>query len=93
MSGPGFGDYYAAASYYFAEGKDMAQAKKWMDKAMEMNKEPRFWQLRQQSLIYAAAGDKKGAIELAKKSLAAAEEAGNADYIKMNKESLASWMQ
>ncbi len=93
LNGPGFGDYYAAASYYFSEGKDMAKAKTWIDKAMEMNKEPRFWQLRQQSLIYAAAGDKAGAIAAAKKSLAGAEKEGNADYIKMNKESIAEWMQ
>lgn len=93
MSGPGFGDYYAAATYYLAEGKDIAKAKKWIDKAMSMTDSPRFWQLRQQSLIYAAAGDKKGAIELAKKSLAAAEEAGNADYVKMNKDSIKEWMQ
>ena len=64
-----------------------------MDKAMSMNENPRFWQLRQQSLIYAAAGDKQAAIEIAKKSLADAEKAGNADYIKMNKESIAEWMQ
>lgn len=94
MSGtPEFNDYYAAAGYYLSEGKDPKQAKEWMDKAMSMNDSPRFWQLRQQSLIYAAAGDKAGAIELAKKSLAAAEEAGNAQYVKMNKESLAEWMQ
>ena len=93
MSGPGFGDYYAAATYYLSEGKDMMKAKKWIDKAMSMTDTPRFWQLRQQSLIYAAAGDKKGAIELAKKSLAGAEAAGNADYVKMNKESIAEWMQ
>lgn len=93
MSGPGFNEYYAAAGYYLSEGKDISKAKKWIDKAMGMNEEPRFWQLRQQSLIYAASGDKKGAIELAKKSLAASEKAGNNDFIKMNKESIASWMQ
>jgi Protein of unknown function (DUF2911) len=93
MSGPGFGDYYAAAGYFLSEGKDLNKAKEWIDKAMEMNDNPRFWQLRQQSLIYAAAGDKSGAIDLAKKSLAAAEKAGNADYVKMNKDSIAEWMQ
>lgn len=51
--------------------------------------QPRFWYLRQQSLILAKAGDKKGAIKAAKASLAGAEKAGNADYIKMNKEFLA----
>ena len=56
-----------------------------------MSEKPQFWQLRQQSLIYAKAGDKKGAIAAAKKSLAASEEAGNADYVKMNKDSLKEW--
>jgi len=93
LNGPGFGDYYAAASYYFNEGKDISKAKEWIDKAMSMTKEPRFWQLRQQSLIYAAAGDKKGAIEIAKKSLEASEKAGNMNFVKMNKESIAEWME
>lgn len=93
LSGPGFNEYYAAAVYYLSEGKDVGKAKNWIDKAMSMTKEPRYWQLRQQSLIYAASGDKKGAVVIAKKSLAAATEAGNNDYIKMNKESIAEWMQ
>ena len=74
-----------------SEGKDIAKAKEWMDKAISMTEKPAFWQLRQQSLIYAKAGDKKGAISVAKKSLAAAEEAGNSDYVKMNKDSLKEW--
>ncbi len=84
-------DYYDAAAYYHSEDKDINQAKTWMDKAMSMTEKPAFWQLRQQSLIYAKAGDKKGAIELAKKSLAASEAAKNNDYIKMNKDSLKEW--
>ena len=92
MNGPGANDYYAAAGYYLSEGKDINKAKTWIDKAMSMIEKPAFWQLRQQSLIYAAAGDKKGAIAIAKKSLSAAEKAGNAAYIKMNKASLAEWM-
>jgi len=91
LGGPGAGDYYAAAVYYSSAGKDINKAKEWMDKAMSMNEKPAFWQLRQQSLIQAKAGDKKAAIETAKKSLAAAEEAGNADYVKMNKDSLREW--
>jgi hypothetical protein len=93
MSGPGAGDYFSAAVYYLNEGKDMAKAKMWIDKATEMTaKEPRFWFLRQKSLIYAKMGDTKGAIESAKKSLELAEKAGNADYVKMNKDSLKEWM-
>lgn len=91
MNGPAAGDYYAAAVYYFEEGKDINQAKTWIDKAMSMIPKPAFYHLRQQSLIYAKAGDKKGAIELAKKSLKASEEAGNPDYVKMNKDSLKEW--
>jgi hypothetical protein len=91
MSGPNAGDYYAAAVYYASEGKDINKAKEWMDKAMSMTAKPAYWQLRQQSLILAKAGDKKGAIEAAKKSLAGAEAAGNGDYVKMNKDSLKEW--
>ncbi|APQ18833.1 DUF2911 domain-containing protein [Maribacter hydrothermalis] len=91
LNGPTANDYYAAAVYYSSEGKDINKAKEWMTKAMSMTEKPAFWQLRQQSLILAKAGDKKGAIEAAKKSLAGATEAGNNDYIKMNNDSLKEW--
>ena len=91
MAGPSAADYYNAAVYYSTEGKDLNKAEEWMNKAMSMIEKPGFWQLRQQSLIYAKMGDKKKAIEIAKESLAGAEAAGNADYIKMNKESLKEW--
>ena len=91
LAGPSANDYYNAAGYYLSEGKDAMKAKTWIDKAMSMIEKPAFWQLRRQSLIYAAAGDKKGAVAIAKKSLTASEEAGNADYVKMNKESIAEW--
>ncbi|GAA3612614.1 DUF2911 domain-containing protein [Flavivirga amylovorans] len=92
MKGPSAGDYFSAAVYYLQEGKDINEAKTWIDKAVEMTKDkPRFWFLRQQSLIHAKAGDKKGAVAAAKKSLAGAEKAGNADYVKMNKDSLKEW--
>lgn len=89
---PTANDYFAAAVYYLQEEKDIQQAKTWIDKAIAMagDKAP-FWQLRQQSLIYAKSGDKSGAIAAAKKSLVAAEAAGNADYVKMNKDSLKEW--
>jgi len=91
LNGPTAGDYYAAAVYYSDENKDINKAKEWMDMAMTMTEKPAFWQLRQQSLILAKAGDKKGAIEAAKKSLAGAKEAGNDDYVKMNTDSLKEW--
>ena len=85
------GDYYTAAVYYANEGKDIAKASEWMSKAMSMTEKPAFWQLRQQSLIQAKSGDKKGAIATAKKSLEAAKVAGNDDYVKMNTDSLKEW--
>jgi len=91
LAGPSAGDFYTAAVYYSSEGKDIGKAKEWMDKAMSMTEKPAFWQLRQQSLIQAKSGDKKAAIETAKKSLAASKEAGNDDYIKLNMDSLKEW--
>lgn len=90
MAGPSANDYFAAASYYFESGNDLNKAKEWVDKAVSMN-ENAFWMMRVQSLIYAKMGDTKGAIEAAKRSLAVATEAGNDDYVRMNKASLKEW--
>jgi tetratricopeptide (TPR) repeat protein len=90
MAGPSANDYFSAASYYRSSGKDLNQALQWVDKAVEMNPDA-FWMSRQKSLIQADLGDKKGAIATANMSLAAAEKQGNADYVKMNKESIAEW--
>jgi len=84
-------DYYASAVYYLNEGKDIKQAKEWIDKAMSMMDSPAYYQVRQQALIYAKAGDTKGAIELAKKSLEGSKAAGNMQYLKFNEESLKEW--
>ncbi len=90
MAGPSDGDHYQAAVFY-KEVEDYAKAKEHIDKAIAMRKEPAFWYHRQQSLIYAKSGDKAGAIKAAKTSLSLAEKAGNADYVKLNKDSLAEW--
>lgn len=90
MNGPSANQYFAAASFYDEEGKDPQKAKEWIDKAVAMNKEA-YWMLRRQSLIYAKLGDKKGAIDAARKSMAAAETAGNQDYVKLNRDSLKEW--
>lgn len=91
MNGPSAGDYFAAASYYHDEKKDIQQAYEWILKAVEMGNPDAFWVLRRKSLIEADLGKKAEAIETAKKSLAAAEKAGNKDYVKMNEESLKEW--
>lgn len=91
MAGPGMGDYYAAAVYLSSTDQELEKANKYMEKAMSMNKEPKFWQLRQQSLLLAKVGNKKGAVKAAQASLAGAKEAGNKDYVKMNTDSLKEW--
>jgi hypothetical protein len=92
MAGPGADDYYAAARYYLEADKDINQAAKWIDMAIDMTKDqPRFWWLRQQSLIHAKAGNKDKAIAAAKASMAGAKEAKNDDYVKMNMDSLKEW--
>ncbi|OGS72734.1 MAG: dihydrolipoamide dehydrogenase [Flavobacteria bacterium RIFCSPLOWO2_12_FULL_35_11] len=90
LAGPTKNDYFQAATYYHTSGKDLKQALEWMKKATAGD-DPAFWYLRRMSLIQADLGDKAGAIATAKKSLAGAEKAGNADYIKMNKESIEEW--
>lgn len=91
ISGPDAGDYYAAASYLSSTEQSLDKAAEYMEKAMSMIDNPRFWQLRQQSLILAKTGDKKGAIKAAQSSLAKAKEAGNTDYVKLNTDSLKEW--
>ncbi len=93
MGGPSANDYYQSAVYYLSSGKDINKAKMWIDKAIELRgaDRPAFWYHRQQSLIYAKAGDKKGAIQAAQTSLELAKKAGNDDYIALNTKSLKEW--
>lgn len=91
MKSPKPTDYFNAAVYFLETDRDINQAREWIDKAMDLRDDKPFWMLRQQSLIYAKAGEKNMAIKLAKQSLEAAEKAGNRDYINMNKASLKEW--
>lgn len=91
LAGPTWNDYYAASQYLFQSNGDMISAREYVDKALEMSTEKPFYVSRLKSLIQAKQGDKAGAIETAKISLAAAEAANNQDYVKMNKDSIAEW--
>lgn len=90
MNGPSANDFHQAASYYLDEKMDLDKALLWSQKAAEMRPEA-FWMMKLQSEIYAAKGDYKNAIQAAKKSLEAAQKAGNSDYIKMNQDNIAAW--
>lgn len=91
MAGPGSNDYFSAGQYLFQSNGDMTKALDYVNKAIDLNKNKPFWMYRVKSLIQAKMGDKKGAVETAKTSLALATEAKNADYMKMNSESIAEW--
>jgi len=91
LAGPTAGDYFSAAQFLYQSNGDVAKALVYVNKALDMSAEKPFWYTRQKSLIQAKLGDKKGAIETAKLSLAAAEIAKNQDYVKMNKDSITEW--
>ena len=91
LAGPSAGDYFSSAQFFFQSNGDITKARTYVDKALEMSKDKPYFYYRLKSLIQAKQGDKKGAIETAKLSLAAAEIAKNQDYVKMNKDSIDEW--
>jgi hypothetical protein len=91
LGGPSAADYFSAAQYYYQSNGDLNKALTFVNKALELNKDKPFWYSRQKSLIQAKLGDKRGAIETANMSLAAAKAVNNTDYVKMNQESIAEW--
>ena len=91
LAGPTANDYFASAQYFYQSNADLTKALAYVNKALELSKEKPFWYNRLKSLIQAKLGDKKGAIETAKLSLAAATAAKNNDYVTMNNDSIAEW--
>ncbi|TDD97498.1 DUF2911 domain-containing protein [Flavobacterium cellulosilyticum] len=91
LAGPSAGDYYSSAQFLYQSNGDNAKAQTYIDKALDLSADKPFFYYRLKSLIQAKQGNKKGAIESAKLSLAGATSANNEDYIKMNKESIANW--
>jgi len=90
LAGPTSGDYYAAGTYLASKGKDMDKALMYIQKATKGGS-PKFWQVKNEAEVLAKLGRHKEAIKTAKQSLALATEAGNGDYIKMNKDNIAKW--
>ncbi len=81
--------YYAAASYYYDNDKDMQQAAEWVDKAVDIN-DQKYWVLHLQAKIHAALENEQKAVASAQKSMQLAEKAGNPDYVRLNKELISS---
>lgn len=91
LSGPSAADYFSAAQYYFQSNGDLSKALAYVTKAYDMHEKKPYWYARLKSQIQAKLGDKKGAIETAKVSLAGAQAENNQDYVKMNLDSIAEW--
>ncbi|HZE56956.1 MAG TPA: DUF2911 domain-containing protein [Chthoniobacterales bacterium] len=60
--------YYNAAGFYFDQNKDLAQASKWIDQAIEKNPKAYFMQYKKAQIL-AKLGNKKEAIAAAEKSI------------------------
>jgi tetratricopeptide (TPR) repeat protein len=88
MAGPSSNDYYQAAVYYYNADKDMNKALSWINKSLEGGE--RYWIMTWKARILAKMGNKSEAIATSKKAIALAEEAKNEDYIKINKDLIAS---
>ena len=81
--------YYNAAAYYYDNNKDLAQARVWVDKAIEGNPDA-YWMTLLKARIHNKMGDKAGAKAMAQKTVELATKGKNDDYIKMGNELLGS---
>lgn len=89
MAGPTQSEYTASARYYMENDVDNKLALEYIEKAIAMGEG--YGNLRLKALILAKMGDKKTAIQWAEKSLERSKKSNNADYIRMNEESIAEW--
>ena len=81
--------YFAAASYYFDAGKDMAKALEWANKAVDAQPKA-YWIAHLKAKIQAKMGDKAGARVTALKSIELAKEGKNDDYVALNEKLIAT---
>ncbi|PZR76186.1 MAG: hypothetical protein DLM73_03245 [Chthoniobacterales bacterium] len=72
------GFYYSAASFYFDQNKDLPQALKWVDQAIERNPTAYFMQFKKAQIL-AKMGNKKEAITAADKSIELLKASPNPD--------------
>ena len=81
--------YFQAASYYFDNGKDIAKALEWANKAVEAQPTA-FWVMHLKAKIQAKAGDKTGAKATAMKSIELAKDAKHDDYVVLKQKLIAT---
>lgn len=79
--------YYAAAQYYYENGKDLSKSKEWIDKATQDPANAKaFYMFLLKARIYQKTGDKAGAKASAEKTIVLATEAKNEEYVNMAQE-------
>lgn len=80
--------YYAAATYYYENGKDLKVALEWVKKAVEQNPKA-YWVMTLKGKIELKLNDKAAATASAEKVIAMAKEGKNDDYVKIGEKLLA----
>lgn len=80
--------YYAAASYYYDNNKDLNKALQWVNIAVENNPDA-YWMSHLKAKIQVKMKDYPGAIKSAEMSMAKATADKNDDYVKLNEKLLA----
>jgi len=90
MAGPSDNEYFAMGQYLHESGGDLQKALQYVQKVTKTDN-PRYWQVRREALILGDMGKVDEAISVAEKSLKLAEDAGNNDYVRMNKQSIDEW--
>ncbi|MDZ7935623.1 MAG: DUF2911 domain-containing protein [Emticicia sp.] len=81
--------YLAAANYYFDNGKDMAKALEWANKAVDAQPKA-YWVVYVKAKIQAKMGDNAGAKATALKSIELAKAGKNPDYVALNEKLIAT---
>lgn len=80
--------YYAAASYYFDNGKDMGQALSWVNKAVEATPNAQPWVHTLKTRILVKLGKKEEAIAAANNAIRIAKETKYPEFVKQNEDIL-----
>jgi hypothetical protein len=81
--------YFAAAGYYYDNGKDLSKALEWVNKAIDAQPSA-YWMVHLKAKIQAKMGDKVAAKATATKGIELAKAGGNLDYVALNEKLIAT---
>jgi len=84
--------YYEAARYLQEQEKEYPTALRYLEKAIELEGDTYYFH-RLKSLVEAALGDYKSAIESAQKSLELAQKEEKDEFVRMNRKNILSWKE